>query len=170
MDLKMLDLSSFKNALASFPSGVVIATAVGPDGQHRGFTASAFSSVSMSPPLVLVCLAQTANCFDTFCSAEWFGISVLKPDHESLALRFASPTADKFSPPDHFEESAHGLKIVSSALATLICHKHANYLVGDHAILIGEVESVRLGEGEHAMLRYRREFHRIGTNGHAAVR
>ncbi|MCC6984641.1 MAG: flavin reductase family protein [Bauldia sp.] len=152
-----------KNALASFPSGVVIATAVGPDGEHRGFTASSFSSVSMTPPLVLVCLARSANCFDTFFSAEWFGISVLTPDHENLAMRFASSqTADKFSPPSHFEETAHGLKIVSSALATLICHKHANYLVGDHAIIIGEVESVKLGEGEDAMLRYRREFHRLG--------
>ena len=165
----MLDLSAFKNALASFPSGVVIATAVGPDGEHRGFTASSFSSVSLSPPLVLVCLAQSANCFDTFCSAEWFGISVLTPDHESLARRFASQTADKFSPPSDFEESAHGLKIVSSALATLICHKHANYLVGDHSILVGEVESVKLIEGEDAILHYRRGFHRLGNRRHAAA-
>src|SRR5438270_741914 len=70
----MIDASEYKNALASFPSGVVIATARGSDGLHQGFTASAFSSVSLSPPLVLVCLARSAACFDTFDSTESFAI------------------------------------------------------------------------------------------------
>ena len=158
----MIDASEYKNALASFPSGVVIATARGPDGKHQGFTASAFSSVSLSPPLVLICLARSATCFDTFDSTEWFAISVLTPGHEELALRFASRGADKFSPAQAFEEAAHGLKTISGALATMICRKHANYLCGDHTILVGEVEQVKLREGEEAMLHYRRKFHRIG--------
>src|SRR4051794_16644750 len=158
----MIDATHYKDALANFPSGVVIATARGPEGSHHGFTASAFSSVSLSPPLVLICLARSATCFDTFDSTEWFGISVLTPEHEELALRFASRGADKFAHPHDFEDAAHGLKVVSGALATMICRKHANYLGGDHTILVGEVEQVKLLEGEEAMLHYRRKFHRLG--------
>lgn len=89
-------LQHFKQAMASFPSGVTIVTTVDGDGKWWGFTATSFCSVSMDPPLVLVCLARGAECHPVFEAAEHFVIHVIHSEHTDLALRFATRGADKF--------------------------------------------------------------------------
>lgn len=87
----------FRAAMGRFPSGVVVVTTRCQDGTPRGFTASSFCSVSLEPPMVLVCLANSAESAASFARCDRFAVSVLSPVHRSLAERFATKGADKFA-------------------------------------------------------------------------
>ncbi|MEU9475151.1 flavin reductase family protein [Streptomyces sp. NPDC048191] len=136
----------FRDAMARFPSGVVVVTARCEDGTPRGFTASSFCSVSLEPPLVLVCLADAADSAAVFASCDHFVVSVLAPEHQPLALLFATKGADKFSDA-LLRPSPAGLPAVHQAPVQLDCAAYARYPAGDHTILVGRVTGVRLGEG-----------------------
>ena len=95
----MKDLPAFKEAMASFPSGVTIVTTADQDGRWRGFTATSFCSVSMDPPLVLTCLANTAQCFPAFAESARWNIHVLQQRHADLAMRFRCQRRQAFDQP-----------------------------------------------------------------------
>jgi flavin reductase ActVB len=156
----MIDVGAFKQAMGRFPSGVVIATTVDGAGRPWGFTASSFSSVSLDPPLVLVCPAKTAECYTAFSAATVFSINILGSGDEALARRFATRGAPKFDG-DDFGTGEHGLPLIRSAVATLICRKFADHDCGDHSVIVGEVQSVRLAEGGDSLVYYRQKFGRF---------
>lgn len=148
----------FRAAMARFAAGVVVVTTLDNGGLPRGFTASSFCSVSLNPPLILVCLANSADSFEAFDSCGHFAVSVLSPEHKSLAQQFATKGADKFAS-EGLSRTPGGLPTVAGALAELDCEVHARYPAGDHTILIGRVLDARLGEGAAtAMVYYEREF------------
>src|SRR5258707_13127738 len=137
------DAQLFREAMASFPSGVTIVTTTDGDGRWWGFTATSFCSVSMDPPLVLVCLATTAECHAVFVEAKSWVVHVIHPDHAELALRFATRGADKFVG-DQFRSDADGMPVLAAASVTLRCSLYENYLAGDHTILVGRVEDIEV--------------------------
>jgi flavin reductase ActVB len=141
-----LDPAAFRAAMASFPSGVTVVTTRDAAGRPHGFTASSFCSVSLDPPLILVCLARSANCFEAFRDCARFAVSILQPQHTELAQRFASKTADKFAY-GRFTTTASGLVVVDDAVAVVDCSVHRRVEAGDHIIMVGEVHEVRLGGG-----------------------
>ncbi|WP_062209990.1 flavin reductase family protein [Streptomyces sp. NBRC 109706] len=148
----------FRAAMARFAAGVVVVTTLGDDGVPRGFTASSFSSVSLRPPLILVCLANSADSFAAFTSCEHFAVSVLGTEHRPLAERFATKGVDKFAS-DDLCMTPEGLPAVTGALVELDCEVHARYPAGDHTILIGRVSATRLGEDAGTpMVYYERSF------------
>ncbi|GLW51075.1 actinorhodin polyketide dimerase [Streptomyces sp. NBRC 14336] len=146
----------FRAAMSRFPSGVVVVTTRCPDGTPRGFTASSFCSVSLNPPMVLVCLANAADSASTFARCDRFAVSVLRPRHRLLAERFATKGADKFGS-GGLRPGPGGLPAVERALSVLDCAVHARHPAGDHTVLIGRVTEVRLGEGA-PMVYYDRSF------------
>jgi flavin reductase ActVB len=146
----------FRAAMARFPSGVVVVTTCCADGTPRGFTASSFCSVSLEPPMILVCLANSADSAPTFESCDRFAVSVLAPAHRPLAVRFATKGTDKFAS-EGLALSPDGLPTVERALSELDCTPHARHPAGDHTVLIGRVTGVRLGEGS-PMVYYDRAF------------
>ncbi|MDV9177299.1 flavin reductase family protein [Streptomyces sp. W16] len=146
----------FRAAMARFPSGVVVVTTRCGDGTPRGFTASSFCSVSLEPPMVLVCLANSADSAPSFECCDRFAVSVLAPAHRPLALRFATKGTDKFAS-EGLGLSPGGLPTVERALSELDCTPHARHPAGDHTVLIGRVTGVRLGEGS-PMVYYDRAF------------
>ncbi|MBL7501437.1 flavin reductase family protein [Frankia sp. CNm7] len=150
----------FREAMALFPSGVTIVTTTDDAGQWWGFTASSFCSVSMDPPLVLVCLAAKAQCHPAFVAAERFVVHVVHPEHADLAVRFATRGADKFADAG-FRPDEHGLPVLDRACVTLSCVTHAVQPAGDHSILLGRVERTWLGDDRPAVY-FRRRFHLIG--------
>ncbi|MDT3442977.1 flavin reductase family protein [Pseudofrankia sp. BMG5.37] len=150
----------FREAMALFPSGVTIVTTTDHTGRWWGFTASSFCSVSMDPPLVLVCLAAKAECHPAFAAAERFVVHVVHPEHADLAVRFATRGADKFADAG-FRAGEHGLPVLDRASATFSCVTHAVQPAGDHSILLGRVERTSVGE-EHPAVYFRRRFHLIG--------
>ncbi len=118
-------------------------------------TATAFSAVSEDPPLVLGCLAVAASSTLAFAECERFAVSVLRPEHEDLAARFATGRPDKFIL-GGFERADSGLRVVSGALAVLECRTTDVRPGGDHSIL-GEVERAQSAEGA-ALVYFERDF------------
>jgi len=92
-----LDPDTFRAALGRFATGVTVITAVGEDGEDHGMTVSAFSSVSLQPPLVLVCIGHEASMYDLLLGARHFAVNVLSAGQEALARRFAETGAQRFA-------------------------------------------------------------------------
>jgi flavin reductase ActVB len=143
--------------MASFPSGVTIVTTIDTDGRWWGFTATSFCSVSMDPPLVLVCLADTAECHPVFAAAQRWIVHVIHSEHADLAVRFATRGADKFADAG-FRADERGLPVLERACVTLDCSLHALHPGGDHSILVGRVERTRIDEAELPAVYFRRGF------------
>lgn len=158
----MMDIAAFKRAMASFPSGVVVVTTTDAEGKAWGFTASSFSSVSLDPPLVLVCLATTAECYAAFENARLVSINILRTEDELLARRFATRGARKFEG-DDLVAGPHGMPLVRDAVASLICRKFNELLCGDHRIIVAQVDEVRCNDEADAMVHYRRSFWRFNA-------
>lgn len=135
----------FREALSRFPSGVTVVTTTDDEGQCWGFTANAFSSLSINPPLVLVCLADSADCYPAFMDAERFAINILSNRHEQLAMRFATKGAEKFAG-EEFDDDPFGLPVLADSVATLRCSTHARLDGGDHVILVGRVEETKYND------------------------
>ncbi|WP_127088628.1 flavin reductase family protein [Aquabacter cavernae] len=150
-----------KEAMSRYPSGVVIVTMRDRDRTPRGFTASSFTSVSMNPPMVLICLAEGAECHPHFVSAETFAVSVLRPEHKDLALTFAKRGEDKFAT-EALRPNAHGLDVVEDAVATLVCRTREAIPCGDHTVILGEVQETALGDPGPALAYHQRAFVTVG--------
>jgi flavin reductase ActVB len=129
--------------MARFATGVTIVTTADVHGRWWGFTASSFSSLSIDPPLILVCLARAARCHPVFTSVVAFRINVLGPEHEALATRFGTPGADKFAGGE-FQRATDGLPILDDALVSLRCKTVDQASGGDHTILIARVEDAKV--------------------------
>lgn len=153
----------FRDSMSRFPSGVTVVTTVDDAGRHWGFTASAFCSLSMAPPLVLVCLADSADCSAAFREADSWVVNVLARDQAPLARRFATKGADKFGGGE-FEALPTGLPMLRDAALSLVCDVYERYPGGDHTILVGEVVDLRLNDRE-SLVHYAREFPRIEASG-----
>lgn len=141
-----VDAAAFRAAMAGFPSGVTVVTALDRWGTPHGFTASSFCSVSLDPPLILVCLAADAYSYPVFASCEDFAVSILGEDQQDLAQRFATRGIDKFSA-GGFGRTPGGLPVADGALVGLDCAVHERHLVGDHLVLVGRVGHAEVREG-----------------------
>jgi flavin reductase ActVB len=151
---------SFKAAMGGFPTGVTLVTTVATDGRWWGFTATAFCSVSVDPPLVLVCLSRSAECAPAFAEASGWAIQVLRPEHVALARRFATRGVDKFGGGE-LVRGDRGFPVLVDACAVLECTAFDRYHGGDHTILVGRVEEVRVGKGAPVLF-YQRDFRQLG--------
>lgn len=136
----------FRTALGRFASGVTVVTAKGAQGELLGITVSAFSSVSLEPPLVLVCIDKRASLHGHLSEGAHFAINILGEDQELMSRRFASKDEDRFDG-TAYRESADGAPLIEGALATLECRAIHAYPGGDHTIIVGEVESTSVGDG-----------------------
>lgn len=156
----------FRAALSLWASGVAVVTTADVSGRHWGFTASAFSSVSLNPPLVLVCLSGEADCHDAFVNGAGFAVNILRSHHRDLALQFATKTADKFQGTS-FVAGERGSPVLPDALATIECIREETITAGDHTILIGLVvrassDPARSAQGS-VMLHVARRFRTVAA-------
>ncbi len=152
---RVLD-SAFREALAHFASGVTIVAADSPSGPV-GFTATGFTSVSLLPPLILVCIDKDASCHDAVIAADHFGVSILDVTQSSIALQFARSGIDRFSGVLIHEGGGGRAPLIRGAIAHLECRKRARYVEGDHTILVGEVLYAAAGSGR-PLLHFDRRF------------
>ena len=141
-----MDQASFKKGMAQWCTGVSIITTQN-GGKPVGFTATSFTSVSLDPPLVLFCLAQTAQSFKAFESCATFGVNVLQSNQEPLSNLFASKEEDKFLGLERIS-SADEPPLLAGCLVNLICRTREAIPGGDHSIFLGEVTRVITGEGD----------------------
>ena len=137
----------FRNAMASFASGVTLVTTRDAAGQPHGFTASSFASLSLHPPMVLVCMGKRATAYEIFTQAPTFAVSILNAGQAHLAKLFSTRGADRFGDAAMID-SPRGLPVADGALAQLDCALEILHPGGDHAILIGRPLSIRLTPGQ----------------------
>jgi flavin reductase (DIM6/NTAB) family NADH-FMN oxidoreductase RutF len=133
--------SSFRNALARFASGVTVVTGVSPTNGLVGVTATAFSSVSLDPPLVSVCLGKETACLGAFTEGAHFTVNILSSGQKSLSETFARRSKDKFAGVD-YQLGENGCPRFSGCLAVLECSREGIYEAGDHWVFLGRVDKV----------------------------
>ncbi|KND60567.1 Nitrilotriacetate monooxygenase component B [Candidatus Burkholderia verschuerenii] len=133
-----IDIAEFRRALGAFVTGVTVVTTIQPDGSPRGFTANSFTSVSLDPPLILVCIAKTASSHAIFSATDHFAVSVLAEGQKAVSGVFASKSADKFAQVD-WHARVTGAPLMKGAAASFDCKTHDVVDAGDHIILIGRV-------------------------------
>lgn len=140
------DKRLFRDMLGSFMTGVTIVAARGVDGSASAFTANSFTSVSLDPPLVLVCLGKSAASYETFMQTKQFGISILGDWQRETSTIFATRSSEK-------EVALRDLALgpapyVNGSLAAMQCQVQKTIDAGDHMILLGEVQIFSMSPGQ----------------------
>jgi flavin reductase (DIM6/NTAB) family NADH-FMN oxidoreductase RutF len=136
-------------------------------GAVHGMTANAFASVSLDPPLVLVCVDHSTRTHAHLHAKKRFGINVLREDQRAISEYYARPERDH----DHaeaaagarFDRTKHGTPMLQGTLAYLECRLHSSQVAGDHTIFIAQVEDVVLREGE-PLLFFRGKYRKVGED------
>jgi flavin reductase (DIM6/NTAB) family NADH-FMN oxidoreductase RutF len=154
-----------RRAFGAFLTGVTVTTTTSDDNVPRGFTANSFASVSLEPPMVSICLARTASCYEAFRTARAFAINVMADSQQAVALTFASKATDKFTGVD-WVKSPLGSPYIEQSLARFDCKLVNLVEAGDHILLLGQVE--HFDEFEASPLGYYRgKFASIASVDHA---
>ncbi|MGH7278111.1 MAG: flavin reductase family protein [Candidatus Rokuibacteriota bacterium] len=155
----MIASDDFRRVLGHFATGVTLVTTCDADARPTGLTASAFTSVSLDPPLVLVCVDHKSQSFPALAEMRRFAINILRGDQEHLARRFASTRLDKFDGVA-FRVSDLQLPLIEHALAHIECLTVSAHAEGDHTIFVGRVERAQAAGGE-PLLYYRGHYSRL---------
>lgn len=137
----------FRQALGHFASGVTVVTTRDADGEPQGLTVSAFCSVSLNPPMVLVCIDKTANCYKAFADSGVYVVNILSLDQELISRRLASKEPNKFEGVA-YRLGIENIPVLDGVLASVECRVVSLYEGGDHTILVGKVENVMVRDGE----------------------
>ncbi|MEO0420817.1 MAG: flavin reductase family protein [Pseudomonadota bacterium] len=148
-----LDVSSdtarrrLRDVLGTFATGVTVVTALDEAGDPVGITVNSFTSVSLSPPLILWCLSRESASLNAYCTARHFAINVLHESQQDLATRFASNERHKFAGLEGVTEGISGVPLLANCVGQLQCTSRQSHDGGDHVILIGEVLAVQEAAG-----------------------
>jgi len=140
------DSLEFRRALGQFATGVTVVTTRDAVGRPQGLTLNSFCSVSLEPPLVLICIDQRSEVNAALAASRAFSVSVLTEEQEDLSRRFASGGPLKFQGLE-LPVGESGLPLVPGALAHLECRLAASHPAGDHTLYIGEVERLSARPG-----------------------
>lgn len=153
-----IDDALFKLAMSHFASGVTVVTTEH-EGKPFGMTVAAFSSLSLHPPLVLVCVEKTVKTHDAIAGAGKFGVSILNSRQTDVSNRFASRAEDKFAGTE-IVHGELGLPLIAGAITRLECRVTEKLEGGDHTIFVGEVVGTQTEEGE-PLVYYRSGYREI---------
>jgi flavin reductase (DIM6/NTAB) family NADH-FMN oxidoreductase RutF len=134
-----LDPAALRHAFGSFPTGVTVVTTLDADGRPRGMTANSFTSVSLDPALLLVCIGHGASSFPAFAECHSFAVNVLREDQEQVSMLFASKSALKFADVSYAARQT-GCPVLTDCLTWFDCTVHQRIHAGDHTVLFGRVE------------------------------
>jgi 3-hydroxy-9,10-secoandrosta-1,3,5(10)-triene-9,17-dione monooxygenase reductase component len=152
------DSAPFRAVMSRFATGVTVATTC--QGNRRmGITVNAFTSVSLNPPLVLICIERSSRVRDAFIESGFFAVNILASEQEELSACFASNSEDRF---ERFCDTAShaevtGAPVLNESLGFVDCRIERVYDGGDHDILLGRVLALGVGEGD-PLLYYRSHY------------
>lgn len=151
----------FRQLMSRFASGITVLTAVDARQRPHGMTVSAFSSLSLDPPLVLVCVDRSASMLDVLDAATHFAVNILAEGQEALSRRFSLEEMElRFEGVGH-SSGIGGVPVLHGALATLECRRMARHDAGDHAIFIGEVMGGTLDQAARPLVYYAGAYGRV---------
>jgi flavin reductase (DIM6/NTAB) family NADH-FMN oxidoreductase RutF len=157
--MTMIQPDDFRRVLGHFATGVTVVSTCDGDARPTGLTVSAFCSLSLDPPLILVCVDHKSQTYPALRERGRFAVNMLCTQHQALSRRFASTRLDKFDGVG-FHLSPLGLPLIDDALATLECTVVSTHVEGDHTIFVGRVERAGVGAGE-PLLYYRSQYQRL---------
>ena len=141
-----IDDAHFRLALSHFASGVTVVTTAH-EGQLYGMTVASFASLSLHPPLVLVCIERSVKTHDAISAAGKYGVSILSSAQADISSKFASRSDDKFAGVELIEGDLD-VPLIAGALTAIECRLYDRLPGGDHTIFIGEVMKIHTTEGD----------------------
>ena len=153
------DTRSFRDALGRFATGVAFVTAA-PDGEPAGLIVNSLTSVSLEPPLVSFCPSRSSLTWSRMRRAGRFGVDVLGRQHERFVARATPPGADRFAGLD-WEPGRGGVPLLTDALASFECEIVAEHPTGDHWIVVGRVDDLRIAPSEDPLVFFAGQFRAV---------
>ena len=153
-----IDEFRFRQALGHFASGVTVVTTEH-DGVLYGMTVSSFASLSLKPPLILICIDKTLNTHVAIAASGRFAVNILEQKQEHLSRRFATHETDKFTG-IAWRFGQFGLPVLEGVLTVIECRLFETVSGGDHTIFVGEVMYAEINQGS-PLLYYRRGYHEL---------
>jgi len=154
------DPRTLRDALGCFATGVTVVTCVTSDGTPAGLTVNSFTSVSLDPPLLLVCLHRMAASSGALVEATHFAINVLQNGQQPASMRFATRDEDRFGTTPWSRGEA-GAPILADSLGVFECERYAVYDGGDHHILVGQVVKASFDASLDPLLYFRGRYRRL---------
>ncbi|MFN7918598.1 MAG: flavin reductase family protein [Bryobacteraceae bacterium] len=151
--------AEFRRLCSRFATGVAIATTLDERGQPHGMTVNSFASVSLDPPMVLICVDLQSNLMPMFLHCRYYGVNVLNEDQQELSHRFAQSGHDRFGGIE-WQAGKSGVPLLPGALAHFECRLDRSLDAGDHAVLIGEVVGGRAFSGS-PLLYFESKYRRL---------
>lgn len=142
-----VDRDEFRKVMSRFASSVTVVTTESENGQPRGLTVSAFCSLSLDPPLVLVCIDKNAGFHQALRQGGHFAVNILSEDQEFVSRRFASKGVDRFDGVG-YKRGETGSPLLDDVIAHVECVVQQCHSGGDHTIFVGQVEAARTAEGK----------------------
>jgi len=134
-----IDKNELRRVMGHFATGVTVITTLSKEGKLHGLTANAVSSLSLVPPLLIICVDKKAESYASFDESKVFTVNILADDQEDLSRRFAVSGGEKFEGVA-YRRGGNGAPILQGVLAHLECKLYATYDGGDHTIYLGEIE------------------------------
>lgn len=153
-----IDPQSFRNALGRFASGITVVTGIMPTGAKVGLTVNAFASLSLEPPLILVCLDRATGCLEAFTAGERFAVNILASDQHAVSTLFAGADNPFTSAGVRYREGEAGVPLLDGCLANLQCRRREVMEGGDHIVLTGLVEHVEVAADRVPLVYYRGDY------------
>jgi flavin reductase (DIM6/NTAB) family NADH-FMN oxidoreductase RutF len=153
----------FRRALGQFATGVSVVTVESTPGRVHGMTANSFTSASLEPPLISVCVAEHAHLLPLLKGKRLFGINVLKEDQQKLSEFFAiarQPAVEDENIDVRFFWTAQNIPLMDDVLCQISCRLHSTHVAGDHTIVVGEVLSAAWYPGR-PLLFFRGDYRRL---------
>ena len=154
------DARTFRDALGCFATGVTVVTAFCPDGTPIGLTANSFTSVSLDPPLLLVCIANNAGSAPFLREAERFAVNVLQIGQQPTSNRFAGKGEDRFAATP-WEVGEFGTPVLTGSLSSFECVRDAVHDGGDHFLLVGRVVKAIFEPRRDPLLYFRGKYRKL---------
>ena len=155
-----MDTKRYREAISHFATGVTIITTL-KDGKPVGMTASAVTSLSLEPVLLLVCISNKIATHEAIEQSQRFAVNVIGEGDGELAMRFAMPVADRFAGVEL--QTEFDLPVIKNAIAHFICDVHERFPGGDHSIFIGRVVDCSFAPESRPLLYFRSKFGSLGV-------
>lgn len=154
------DPRTLRDALGCFATGVTVVTCLDGEGKPVGLTANSFTSVSLDPPLLLVCVAKAAATAGPLSDADHFAVNVLQNEQQPASITFSTRVEDRFGQTP-WSLGEHGVPVLLDSLSVFECSRHAIHDAGDHFILVGEVKKATFEAGLDPLLYFRGRYRRL---------
>jgi len=145
--------------MGNFATGITVVTTRDKEGKPYGLTVNSFTSVSLNPVLVLVCLDVRLSGLQSFRDSRHFGVSILSEHQEDISRIFAKKDAER--PGEIFVEGKLGMPLLRNALAIMECQTVKIYEGGDHLIFLGEVDNAEVIQPDHPLLYFRGKYRKV---------